>query len=671
MVVASALPYRVRVVENLWIPLAEGIRLAAKLWLPETTDRTPVPAVLEYIPYRKGDATAQRDAMLHPYFAGHGYAAIRVDMRGSGDSDGILTDEYLKLEQDDALEVISWIARQPWCTGAVGMIGNSWGGFNALQVAARRPPELKAIITSCSTDDRYADDIHYMGGCLLSDNLRWATIMLANNSRPPDPAVVGERWREMWLARLRDSGFWMKPWIEHQRRDAYWKHGSVCEDFAAIQCPVFALGGWSDGYSNAVPRLMAGLKVPRKAWIGQWSHNYPHLANPGPKAGFLQEAVRWWDKWLKGMDNGALDGPMLRVWMQDSVPPATRYTTLPGRWVAEPDWPPPGVRQRRYALNGNRLQAAAGDVVPLCIKSPQTVGWNGGRWYSQVIVPDLPGDQREDDGNSLNFDTDPLAERLEILGAPVVELELASDRAQGLVAVRLSNVASDGAATRVSYGLLNLSHREGHEHPKPLEPGRRYRVRIQLNDCAQSFPAGHRIRLAISTAYWPIAWPSPEPVTLTLFTGASTLELPERPPSPADAAFVQVPPVETPPPLEVATLQPGSTKVTVRRDLETGESVYEFSHDGGKLRFEQNGLVMASRTTGSYSIHPDEPLSAQAAFDWRIEFERGDWRVATRARGQMSATREDFHVKAELEAFEGDRRVFGNDWTLRVPRDGV
>ncbi len=283
MVVASALPYRVRVVENLWIPLAEGIRLAAKLWLPETTDRTPVPAVLEYIPYRKGDATAQRDAMLHPYFAGHGYAAIRVDMRGSGDSDGILTDEYLKLEQDDALEVISWIARQPWCTGAVGMIGNSWGGFNALQVAARRPPELKAIITSCSTDDRYADDIHYMGGCLLSDNLRWATIMLANNSRPPDPAVVGERWREMWLARLRDSGFWMKPWIEHQRRDAYWKHGSVCEDFASIQCPVFALGGWSDGYSNAVPRLMAGLKVPRKAWIGQWSHNYPHLANPGPK----------------------------------------------------------------------------------------------------------------------------------------------------------------------------------------------------------------------------------------------------------------------------------------------------------------------------------------------------------------------------------------------------
>jgi putative CocE/NonD family hydrolase len=463
MVVASEFPHGVRVVENLWIPLAEGIRLAAKLWLPETTNRTPVPAVLEYIPYRKGDATAQRDAMLHPYFAGHGYAAIRVDMRGSGDSDGILTDEYLKLEQDDALEVISWIARQPWCTGAVGMIGNSWGGFNALQVAARRPPELKAIITSCSTDDRYADDIHYMGGCLLSDNLRWATIMLANNSRPPDPAVVGERWREMWLARLRDSGFWMKPWIEHQRRDAYWKHGSVCEDFASIQCPVFALGGWSDGYSNAVPRLMAGLKVPRKAWIGQWSHNYPHLANPGPKAGFLQEAVRWWDKWLKGMDNGALDGPMLRVWMQDSVPPATRYATLPGRWVAEPDWPPPGVQQRRYALNGNRLQAAAGDAagdnVPLCIKSPQTVGWNGGRWYSQVIVPDLPGDQREDDGNSLVFDTDPLAERLEILGAPVVELELASDRTQGLVAVRLSNVASDGATTRVSYGLLNLSHR--------------------------------------------------------------------------------------------------------------------------------------------------------------------------------------------------------------------
>ena len=165
------------------------------------------------------------------------------------------------------MEVIAWLAVQPWCTGAVGMMGHSWGGFNALQVAARRPPALRAIITSCSTDDRYADDIHYMGGALLLDNLRWASTMFAHNSRPPDPAVVGARWREMWLERLRGSGLWIDTWLRHPRRDAFWKQGSVCEDFAAIQCPVLAVGGWLDGYSNAIPRLMAGA---RRA--APWAH---------------------------------------------------------------------------------------------------------------------------------------------------------------------------------------------------------------------------------------------------------------------------------------------------------------------------------------------------------------------------------------------------------------
>src|SRR5207253_4403918 len=173
------------------------------IWLPVDAEEQPVPAILEYLPYRKNDFTAQRDAIQHPYFAGHGYAAIRVDMRGSGDSEGALLDEYLPQEQDDALEVLAWIAAQPWCDGDVGIIGISWGGFNGLQVAARRPPQLKAVISVCSTDDRYADDVHYMGGCLLgAAMLWWATIMLAFNARPPDPAVVSERWRRMWLDRL-------------------------------------------------------------------------------------------------------------------------------------------------------------------------------------------------------------------------------------------------------------------------------------------------------------------------------------------------------------------------------------------------------------------------------------------------------------------------------------
>jgi putative CocE/NonD family hydrolase len=259
MKTVTQLPRKVREIENVFMTLRDGTKLAARIWLPEDAETNPVPAILEYLPYRKRDGTCDRDALTHPYFAGHGYAAVRVDIRGTGESDGILLDEYLKQEQDDCLEVLQWLAKQPWCTGACGIIGISWGGFNGLQVAARRPPELKAVISLCSTDDRYADDIHAMGGCMLIDNVAWASAMFALQSHPPDPALVGERWRAMWLQRLENQPLLIDNWLQHQRRDAFWKHGSVCENYADITCAVYAVGGWADGYSNAVPRLLAGL----------------------------------------------------------------------------------------------------------------------------------------------------------------------------------------------------------------------------------------------------------------------------------------------------------------------------------------------------------------------------------------------------------------------------
>ena len=247
--------------------MSDGTRLAARIWLPEDAEDDPVPAILEYLPYRKGDAFAKRDSYHHPYFAGHGYAGVRVDLRGSGDSDGILLDEYLPQEQDDGLEVIAWLAEQPWCSGTVGMIGISWGGFNGLQVAARRPPALKAVISMCASDDRYSDDVHYVGGCVLAvDMLQWAATMLTLCAQPPDPAAVGEGWRETWHERMERTPPYVEAWLGHQRRDDYWRQGSVCEDYAQIEAPVYAVGGWADGYSNAVPRLVAGLPGPRKGW---------------------------------------------------------------------------------------------------------------------------------------------------------------------------------------------------------------------------------------------------------------------------------------------------------------------------------------------------------------------------------------------------------------------
>src|SRR5438552_8083067 len=364
-------PRAIRLIEHAEIALSDGVRLSAMIWLPKDAEEKPVPAILEYLPYRKRDATTERDALNHPYFAGHGYAAIRVDMRGAGDSEGVLKGEYLKQEQDDALEVLRWIAAQSWSTGSVGMIGISWGGFNGLQIAARRPPELKAVISLCSTDDRYADDIHFMGGCLLVDKFAWGSTMFSINATPPDPELVGDKWRDLWMRRLNESGFWLEEWHRRQRRDDLYKHGSICEDYGAIQCPVYLVGGWMDGYTNPIFRMIEHLQCPKKALIGPWAHKYPNFAEPGPRIGFLQESLRWWDKWLKGAETGIMDEPALRAWIQEPVPPSTHYQERPGRWVCEETWPIKRAKPMRLFLGDHVLaEAADKNELSLSISSP-------------------------------------------------------------------------------------------------------------------------------------------------------------------------------------------------------------------------------------------------------------------------------------------------------------
>ncbi len=670
-VIVKSFPRKLREIETMWITLADGCRLAARVWLPEDADAKPVPAILEYLPYRRRDGTATRDALMHPYIAGRGYACVRVDQRGSGDSDGVLTGEYLKQELDDGVEIIAWLAGQPWCTGNVGIIGNSWGGFNGLQLAALQPPALKAIITSCSTDDRYADDVHYMGGCVINDNLRWASTMFSHNARPPDPTVVGERWREMWMDRLENSGLWVETWLEHQRRDEFWKHGSVCEDYAKIKCAVYAVGGWMDAYTNAIPRLMANLTGPKKAMIGQWAHRYPHMAQPGPPVGFLKEALRWWDKWLKGIETGVMDEPALRIWMLDSVEPKTFYDSLPGRWVAEPGWPPPSVTPTRFSIGAGRLSRSPAAAEAVEVRSPQTLGHTIGKWCPYGLFPDLPGDQRDDDGGALCFDTEPLAETIEILGAPAVELELASDKPQALLAVRLSNVYPSGAATRVSYGLLNLTHRDSDEAPEPLVPGKTYKIRVQLNDVAQAFPKGHRIRIAVSTAYWPLAWPSPEAATLTIRSPGSALTLPIRGASTLDATLTPLPPHELPEALKTTTIKKGGITQTLTKDRPSGALRYVFENDAGTTRLDGIDLETSGYAKDDFSIHPDEPLTARAEVTGFTAHERKGWRCETRTRTVMTATPTTFELEATLDAYEGDARVFAKSWKVSIPRDNV
>jgi uncharacterized protein len=645
LLIVTQFPRALRVIEHTLIPLRDGTKLAARIWLPMDAAQDPVPAILEYLPYRKRTGTYDRDALTHPYLAGHGYAAVRVDIRGSGESDGLLFDEYAQQEQDDALEVIAWLAAQAWCSGAVGMMGISWGGFNALQVAARRPPALKAIITICSTDDRFRDDVHYMGGAPLKANFGWASFLFGAMCHPPDPALVGDRWRAMWLERLNNLPLFIEPWLRHQWRDAYWKHGSVCENYSAIQCPVYAVGGWTDGYTNTIPRLLAHLSVPRKGLIGPWAHGYPHVALPGPQIGFLQESLRWWDHWLKGIDTGVMREPMLRAWMTESVKPASYHDDLPGRWIAETSWPSPKLTVHRLLLGDGGLQMDDARLTPRTVCSPQTVGKHAGSWCPFGRGADQAGDQQDDDARSLVFETAPLDARIEILGAPVVTLDVAADRPLANLIVRLCDVHPDAASLRVSYGIQNLTHRDGDATPAPLVPGNRYRVHIQLNDAGAVFPAGHRIRLAISTAYWPMIWPTPEIATVTVFGGS--LELPVRAPAAADARLRPLPGPETAPPEPTTEVRPGV------------------------VRIDRLGLEMG--TEGSFKSHIDEndPLGAVVEMQQSQTIARGAWRTRIETRLRMSGTHDAFLLRATMRAFDGDEAICSREWDRSVPRNSV
>ena len=665
---------RIQEIENVWIEMPDGCRLAARLFLPRDAAAAPVPAVLEYIPYRKRDFMRSRDEPIHRYFAAHGYAAVRVDVRGTGDSEGILQDEYSPQELADALEIIAWIARQPWCSGAVGMMGISWGGFNALQVSAMRPPALKAVISLCSTDDRYADDAHYMGGCLLNENMQWGSMLTLYTALPPDPEIVGARWREMWQQRLDALQPFPALWMRHPWRDEHWRHGSICEAYSAIECPVYAIGGWADGYSNAIPRLMENLPGPRKGLIGPWAHNFPHDGVPGPAIGFLQEAVRWWDHWLKGRDTGIMDEPQLRIWMQESVSPQPQYESWPGRWIAETAWPSANVQPRRLFLDPGHLSTQQLPPTELSFSSPQSTGVRSGEWCGFGADGEMPRDQRPDDGGSLVFDSDPLSEGIELLGAPVAEIEFMVNRPSAMLAVRLGDIAPDGQVLRVTYGLLNLTHGGGHEAPRALVPGRWYRVRIQLNDIAQAVPSGHRLRLALSTSYWPIAWPSPEPVILTLRTGASSLELPLRGQGPDDHRLA---------PFEAPAAAPGSgqkklTALPLRRtiaiDLASNEMVYTLKSDGGELegaslaRIEEIDLDLGFTLTKRYRIIETDPLSAQTELSQTALLRRAGWNVRLTCNTRLSATADSFQFSGDLRAYEGDVEVAHRDWVQAIPR---
>ncbi len=651
--------------ETVWITLADGMRLAARIWRPE--GHASVPAILEYLPYRRRDRHRVDDSFTHPFLAAHGYAAVRVDMRGAGDSDGVMRDEYTPQEWADCQEVIAWISAQPWCTGHVGMIGLSWSGFNALQLAALDPPALKAIVTTCASDDRYRDDMHYMGGCLINDCLQYGTTFFTWLATPPDPEIVGERWREMWRERLEVLTPRAGEWLRHQTRDAYWRSGSVAVDPSRIKAAVLAVGGWADGYSNAILRLMETLSSPRKAVIGPWGHAYPHVATPGPRIDFLGLVVRWMDRWLKGHDNGIDREPMVTAWMQTSEPPRPSYATRQGTFVTEDVWPSAGVTATTWRLGEQTLGPVEEIETPQKVCSPASIGVASGEWCPYGWGADMPLDQRGDDAGSACFDTMPLEGELALLGGAQVALTLSVDKPEAMIAVRLCDVSPDGVSRRITYGLANLGLDDAYEAPRLLVPGAPFKAHIKLNDVGYNVPAGHRLRLAISTAYWPLAWGPPALVTATIHAGSVTLPV-------RDDQLRRLPVPELGGPREPAPMpvdilvKPERGRQSLLRDIATGRAEMTVVRNLGAMHLPETNITVRGIGREVYETVDDDPSQTRSTAVREASLERGSWTAKAATRSVLTIDGPDYVLVSEIEAYEGAEKVFNRQWTERIAR---
>ncbi|SDK22890.1 hypothetical protein SAMN05216187_10624 [Jeotgalicoccus aerolatus] len=647
-------PYEVEIINHCWIEMSDGIKLSAKLWQPKTSEKTKG-AVLEYLPYRKDEFTALRDEIRHKYFAGMGYTSIRVDIRGTGDSEGLIEDEYPKQEQDDALEVISWIENQEWSNGSVAMIGKSWGGFNGLQLAALQPPALKTIITLCSTDDRYADDVHYKGGTMMaSDMLWWASTMFAYNARPPFPKYVGEKWYDMWLNRMENTPPFIEEWVSHQTRDNYWKHGSIGEDYSAIKIPVLTMSGWADGYTNALFRLMNNLDVPKKGIVGPWAHEFPDMAIPGPQIGYLQEVIEWLDRWMTEEGDQDTHKDAFLVYLQDGVKPKTTYDFREGKWLDL-------YNEEKSEID--ILENINGEV-PLLNRQQHGL-------YSGVFCPfgqegDLPDDQLIDNALATSFMLPKQDTTLNIIGQPVAKIRVKPDKEEANLHVRVTDVHPTGEKTLVTKGQLNLNHYKSHEFPEDLTVREYIDVEIPLDVIGYQIEAGHSIEVTISPTYWPQIWPDKEIVNLIVDFSHSELLLPVI--NDFNEVRLKYEQSETAAPLEKEIIRDGYRTRNVIKKLTTDEWVLDDFSDEGLRTLTETNITYGSTNHNVYTIKEGDPLSAKVECDWTVQVKDSDIDTNIVTKSVMSCDADNYYLYNEMTGYSNNEQCFYKTWNKTVPR---
>jgi putative CocE/NonD family hydrolase len=679
-------------VETVWdarIAVRDGVELSANLWRPVPRPDAPAarfPAILEVLPYGKDNWHRNADIARGEYFAARGYVLCRLDVRGTGSSGGIALDEYTAAETDDGAEVVEWLAAQPWCDGNVGMWGISYGGFTAIQVAALRPPHLRAIVPVQATDDRYLTDVHYIGGCAtLSELSQYAVSQVAMNAMPPDPAFRGVVWRDEWRARLEATPPWLVAWLRQQRDGPYWRQGSLAPDHGRIDAAILSVGGWMDSYVDAAFRMQEHCRAPTRTLVGNWVHGWPSSATPGPNVDELHEVVRFFDRWLKGTDEGGEDEPAVVWFEREYTEPEPFPASLPGRWRATTAYPHPSTSERAWRFAPGALPGAGtlvddpapggSDPAVERFRHRPTVGTRGSLSWGAGAVPNgLARDLRPDEALGPTWTSAPLEEAVSILGMPHVIVHVAVSAPVATLVGRLTDVAPDGTSAQVSAGILNLTHRASHERPRPLEPGRVEEVTVPLRTAGYRFAPGHRIRVSLASSAWPIIWPSPYPATFEVHLGAATpsrivLPVVPRAGGPGD---VRVPALKTTPPDLREVAPDGESdppRWTIVEDVLDG-SVTVTIHQGGEEVLHDGRRLYAAETLTMTAWDAD-PARAVMDADVVYRWQEAGAPIEIRARSIQRSTETAFELEVRLEVTLDGATFFERLWTEAVARDLV
>lgn len=664
--------YKVRTVRGVIIPMRDGVKLSVDLVRPEQEGKFPI--VMEYSPYRRSSLFGWQT-----WFAERGFVAAFLNARGTGGSEGINTDEYTVGEQLDGYDAVEWLARQPWSNGNVGMIGLSYGGFTAIQVAMHRPPHLKAIIPIYATDDRYTDDCHYSQGGNMRmpvDVGAYAGFMVAMNALPPYPEVAGPAWAKIWKHRLENNEPYLLKWMKEQVDGPYWRNGSLRPDYGRIQCPVFLIAGWHDAYASAQLRMFKHLTVPKKILCGPWVHYTPDSSVPGPRIDAFNEAARFFAHWLKGEDTGLMREPPVSIYMQEYATPDRTLDIIPGHWRNDPDLPVPGSKDLPLYLAANNVLAKQPNTSQTGESDEYeyhpTVGVTNAYWSSGAIKYALAEDQRPDEAYSLVYTSAPFEQEVKLLGWPQVIVHASSSARVATFVAKLSNVAPDGHSALITDGSLNGTRRASYTDPTPMTPGEIYELRIPMLPTGWVVKPGHRLRLAISSSDFPNLWPTPERARNSIHRSKSYLSrliLPVVPDS-------KLPPPQFRPAQNSASpggapqferLDHGPNTQQVLYDQITGD-VSVLRHVVLSTLIEGNLGSLIREFTFRCSASSRDPAHSSIVAMHRFELKREDGTIEAKADSAIRATKDAFHIIINLNVTRNGMPFFNKQWTASEPR---